>query len=460
MKAVRLLLMIILAGLAAGSTASGEEKGRKLPVSAYIKSAKIEILSSHSDRYKTAMALLDSLFINYGPHAEGLFLMGQIMVDGIEATTGLKEKSTFLAGMVAYFDSLKMCCRNEGIKKNYRENCDEFIPIADSLKVKYWRQFFNAGLEQWTRAEGLQNDLGTATDSSSRALMEADIRGNLDSCIQNMMLCITAIGDSARPYLIIDKAFGLKGEYRAGIEWLNKGFTVSDDPGTIQLSIAYDFIQMDDYCGAIPYYRDYVKDHPGDAGTLTNLAICYNNCGLYDSALSAYRTILSLEPENSEILANIGLYFNTLAREAADSATFYRQANNEKLVGVWNDKRTQAFDSSRAYFRKAFQFNPADVAVAEQYGVVCAILGDYENAITGFKQAAEQQPQEADYWLSLGDCYVSLKKFEDAVGSYEKVVQLKPDNVAVWEHLLDLYLETGQTAKRAEAEKRLKELQQ
>jgi len=457
LKTVSRMLVVTLAVLLAVGAVEAQ-KARKLPVGAYLKTAKIEILSGEPERYKYAIAMLDSLFMHYGPHAEGLYLVGQVMVDFIDKTPGVAEKAPYLEKMVAYFDSLKMCCANKEIKKSYRDDCKKFITIADSLRIKYWRQFFNDGIRQLGFAEELQKDLETPADSAAEVIMKNDIAANLDSCIENMKLAIVAIADSARPYQIVDKAYGMKGDYKLGIEWLKKGLDKSDDPGTILLSIAYDYIQMDDYCGAIPYYKDYVKNVPDKISTLTNLAICYNNCGMFDSALVVYYDILTINPDNANIVSSIGRYFNTLARVAADSASRYQQEENDEKIKFWSDKRQEAFDSSRVYFRRAFELLPDDAATAEQYGLVCALLGDYEEAIIGFGKLAELEPQRADNWTSLGDCHLSLKQFEKAVSAYEKVVELEPDNYKVWEHLADLYVETGQKAKRAEAEKKLKEL--
>ncbi|MFH1372453.1 MAG: tetratricopeptide repeat protein [bacterium] len=445
-------LMLVTGGVAA------QKKGRKLSVGAYLKTAKIEILSGEPERYEYAVAMLDSLFMHYGPHAEGLYLMGQIMVDGIEQSQSLEDKGTYLGSMVAYFDSLRMCCENEEIKKSRKKGCQEYVTISDSLQVKYWREFFNSGLTQLSFAEEQNAELELTTDSSSRSFLKQGIEVNLDSCIQNMKLSIISIADSSRPYLIIDKAYGLKGDYQSGIEWLRKGFDKSNDPTGVRLSIAYDYIKMSDWAGAIPYYEEHIRENPDDMGTLKNLGICYNNAGMYDSAAIINLRVLELEPENAAIAVTIGRYFNSKASAASDSMAMYQQENNSEMANAWSEKKKQAFDSSRVFFRRAYEIDPENVSTAEQYGLVCALLGDYEEAIIGFAKAAELEPERVGTWTSLGDCHLSLKQFDEALVAYQKVVALEPDNRSVWEHLRDLYIESGQKAKRAEAEKKLQEL--
>jgi tetratricopeptide (TPR) repeat protein len=459
LKALTKILIAALIGMAAGSATWGQQV-RKLPVSAYIKSAKIEILSGDMERYQTAIALLDSLFMNYGPHAEGLYLMGQIMVDFVERTPSPTDKVPHLEKMVAYFDSLHMCCDNKKIKKSYRDNCEKYTAIADSLGVKYWRQFFNIGVNQFSTAEHLRQDLQNQTDTATISRMERDFQASVDSAILNMKLAAIATPDSARTYLIIDKAYGLKGEYQVGIEWLRKALEKSGDSATIIPSIAYDYIQMNDYCGAIAYYKAHANMHPDDIATLTNLAICYHNCEMYDSAAMVYRKVIALAPENADMYFSLGSYYNNEAGRASDSAAQYQAEKNEKLVATWRQKRDEAFDSARVYFKRAFELNPDDASSAELYGVVSVLRGNCEEAIKGFNKAVELQPQQVESWISLGDCHLTLKQFDDAIAAYEKVVELNPSDVRVWEHLKDLYFETGQKTKLAEAEKKLAELKQ
>ena len=79
MKITAKLTIIAVTVLCLAATSFAGKKNRKLTVGAYISSAKIEIVSGEMERYETAIVYLDSLFKNYGPHAEGLHLMSQIM---------------------------------------------------------------------------------------------------------------------------------------------------------------------------------------------------------------------------------------------------------------------------------------------------------------------------------------------------------------------------------------------
>ena len=110
LKRLFFLVLIVTLRIAASSGVAQ----RKLPAKAYLTSAKIDVIEG---RPQEAIALLDSLFMNYGPVSEGLGLMGQIMVDFVSATPTAHAKAPYVEKMVAYFDSLRMCCGNEKIDK-------------------------------------------------------------------------------------------------------------------------------------------------------------------------------------------------------------------------------------------------------------------------------------------------------------------------------------------------------
>ncbi|NOY88296.1 MAG: hypothetical protein GXO93_02755, partial [FCB group bacterium] len=346
MKKASKLTIIALSLLFLTTSAFAGRKARKLPLGAYIKSAKIEILSGDLSRYPNAIAMLDSLFLYYGPEAEALHLMGQMMVDYIDKTSDLKAKKIYVEKLVAYDDSLHQCCANKKIKRKYKKNCKQYIALADSVEVKYWRQFYNDGINQIKTIENLQKNIAEETDSSIIAGYKNDIKANKDSSDFNLQLAITINKEDGRAYVGLATLYEKFNDFKTANEWLKKALGKTKDYTNLLLSIAYNTIRMDNYCDAIPYLREYVDSNATDTLTMANLAICYNNCKFYDSALAINQRILSVNPKSTNALTSIGRFYNQLARFASDSAGYYQKQNDEKQSKLWRDKRNIAFDSS------------------------------------------------------------------------------------------------------------------
>ncbi len=449
-----ILILLIIALLAAGSMHARE---RKKPLKAYLSGARIAIVEG---RPEEAIYLIDTLFMHYGHHAEALSTRYRVYVDLMEGASTLDDKRPYVKKMVAYIDTLHMVCQNEEINENYRKDCDEYLDQADSTKTKYWRDYYRRGHQQLGTVQELSQDLQNETDSTSRAFIDKNLNVNIDSVIANMNMALLIDSTDASPYIAIGNAFEFKGDYRNAIEWMVKGLDKAKKKSGLLLPIAYNYINMGEYCGAIPYFKEYTELNPDDTGNLINLSICYNNCEMYDSALFVYRQLLDLDPTNVDILRNVGLYFNTQARIASDSANLYRAQEDTAAVKRWEEERRAAFDSARTYFKTAFELAPQDLLIAEQYGFVSALLEDCEQAITGFKRVTELNPDDAGNWISLGDCYKRLAQFEEAMQAYEKVAELQPENLDIWLNLKDLYQFLKKPEKLKKAEQKVEELQQ
>lgn len=457
MKITLRLLIVTMAVVFLAGTAYAGKKDRKLTVGAYISSAKIEVISGDMERYETAITYLDSLFLHYGPHAEALHLMGQIMVDYIEKTPDPHDQMGYIEKYVAYVDSLHMCCENKDIKKKFRKDCDKYTELADSTKARFWIDYYNAGIEQLNSIDRIQGELVAETDSSMREAHQRRIDANLDSCVANMQMAVLLDPSDHRPYVGIGSAYDKVGQYKNAIEWLSKGLDVTEQREQLLFSIAYYYIQLDDFCGAIPYMKEHTEFYVDDTVNLGNLAICYNNCGFYDSAAMVNQKLLELDPNNADALMSVGLYFNQSARSATDSATYYQKEDNEQAAKTWRDERDRIFDSSLVYFGKAVEANPDDVTALEQYGTLTGLRGNNDAAAATFRKLADLTPSSAEYPRAAGDFYLRQKQFTDAIAMYETTVERDPRDVETWQRLADLYHNEGETQKEAEAKKKIAE---
>ena len=81
---------------------------------------------------------------------------------------------------------------------------------------------------------------------------------------------------------------------------------------------------------------------------------------------------------------------------------------------------------------------PALAAALCSKGSRLTIQGEYEEALTYFKKAAETKPDDPDVWYGLGSCYVGLNRPEDAVVAFKQPIAVNPDN-ALAHFILGMY---------------------
>lgn len=84
---------------------------------------------------------------------------------------------------------------------------------------------------------------------------------------------------------------------------------------------------------------------------------------------------------------------------------------------------------------------PALAAALCSKGTRLSIQGEYEEALTYFKKAAETNPDDPDAWYGLGSCYVGLDRSDEAIAAYKRPIERNPNN-AVAHFVLAMYFKT------------------
>lgn len=452
---MRLVILAMALTMVAGS-AEAQRKGRKLPEKAYIESAQIAIGYKDTAHLRVAIPNLDSLLMWYGPHPEAYYWQNQIAAGFVDQISSPKDKEPWVMVMAAYRDSLKQTCANSKIKANYRKGCQDFSDRCDSTAVKYWRIYYNQGIEQLGTIEEASKEMKAEADSTTKAYYKEKIQAAGDSALFNVKLCIILDSTDNRAYLLAGSVAEKQGNLSLSNEWLQRGLKYTADSTQILLQIAYNILGENKYCEAIPYLKQYAGVAPSDTGNLLNLTICYNNCKFYDSAAMINHQILGLNPNQPDALLGLGQYFNQLGIWANDSTNAAKDRKDEAAIKKWTDYRAELFDSSKVYFKRAFENDPTNLIAVEEYAVVAFVTSDFVAATTAFGKLTELEPSRTEHWISLGDAHINMKKFKDAITAYEKAVELEPDNRQVWERLADLYAEEGMSAKAAKAKEHLK----
>jgi tetratricopeptide (TPR) repeat protein len=460
----KVLLIVLVTVLLAGSVLAS-----KKPANAYISSAKIEILSGDLARYRTAIDYLDSLFYYYGPHAEGLFWMNQIMVDLISKTANLQTKKGYVEKMTAYADSLHLCCEDGACKDKYRKDCKDYITKSDSTLEYFWRELYNRGVEQLKQLESVGEDLKNTTDSVARTYFVERKEALIDSAILNLQMAVIIDSADPKPYLGLSSVYKYNDDFETANSWLVKALDKTVERGPLLQELAYNYVRMDKYCEAAPYLREYVdgvtlpenaadSQKQGFLQTLYHLTVCYNNCGMYDSASVILRRMLEIDSTSVEALRGMGRYHNQMARMSSDSVNYYRKEGNEAAATRFGEARDAHFDTAQTFLGKVFELSQDDPDAAEEYGIVAYLNKDWQAAANAFQRVTELKPTVAENWTTLGDCYINLSKLDSAVNAYEHVVELQPNNKKVLETLKDLYHDMNKTKKEKEIADKLKSL--
>src|SRR5690349_10779018 len=78
-------------------------------------------------------------------------------------------------------------------------------------------------------------------------------------------------------------------------------------------------------------------------------------------------------------------------------------------------------------------------------------LGNYDNAVGYFENAANKNPRRAETWVQVGYCKVKQGKTQEAIRAYQQALQLKPSDPEIHNKLGDAYYYSGRLREAIES---------
>lgn len=186
-------------------------------------------------------------------------------------------------------------------------------------------------------------------------------------------------------------------------------------------------LEAGDVAGAAQHYRLAVEGNPElrqHAPVLTNLGLAVQAEGQLEEAVDAFRTVLSLTPDDPNA------YFN-LARALTD---------------VGDHKEAQ--ESLRA----CVKLSPTDAEAYYDLGM--SLLRQkapdtVEEALKCVRVSVSLEPTDGKNWVALGDGLAASKRWDESASAYVKATELRPAHAPSWASLGHALEEQG---KAGEAE--------
>jgi tetratricopeptide (TPR) repeat protein len=178
------------------------------------------------------------------------------------------------------------------------------------------------------------------------------------------------------------------------------------DKGIDVLQSAYQIIPDDTKVDIIPY-----------------LVSLYKEKGSMDEALSLISEGLAIEPENTELIFELGVIYD-------------KQGNVDRAIEE---------------MKKVIALNPDHTDALNYLGYTYADRGvNLEEAEQMIRKALAQEPDNGYIIDSLGWLYYRKGMYEEAAAYIERAVSLVPDDPTILEHLGDVYRQMNQKDKAIE----------
>ena len=101
------------------------------------------------------------------------------------------------------------------------------------------------------------------------------------------------------------------------------------------------------------------------------------------------------------------------------------------------------YDNALGYFENAANKNPKRAETWVQVGYCRVKQGKAQEAIRAYELALQLKPMDADIHNKLGDAYYYLGRLREAIDSYTEAARLRPDNAETFYNLAIAYSESG-----------------
>lgn len=135
-----------------------------------------------------------------------------------------------------------------------------------------------------------------------------------------------------------------------------------------------------------------------------------------NSAISAYKKIITLTPKNANALSDIGYLYQLLKQ------------NNEASY----------------YFNQALELDKNNLNATYNSARLHMSIGDLSTAETLFRKAIKIRPEFTESYISLGNIYKELRRVDDALESFKKALRYDKNSFLAHANLAILLEQTNQ----------------
>ncbi|MBI4649953.1 tetratricopeptide repeat protein [Candidatus Desantisbacteria bacterium] len=211
---------------------------------------------------------------------------------------------------------------------------------------------------------------------------------------------------------------------------LQKALEIDPTQISVHIVLSQIYLQKNELDKAIEETNLVLKANQDDMGAHKNLASIYVRKEEYDKSIIHLKKILDKEPNNGEAHLMMGI-ISEKKKDVDQAIKEYtivikllpndsRAYNNLAYIyATKNDKLDTAF----GYASKAMELSPQNGTVIDTLGYIYLLKGDYQKAITHFKDALKYLPAEPTIYYHLGYSYYKIGEKKDALSNLNKALE-------------------------------------
>ncbi len=281
-------------------------------------------------------------------------------------------------------------------QKNYNE--------AQKLLQKLLKIQPNAG---WAKESLFKAKYGNRFDEIKALEDSGDLYAALDKYQELLKLA----PESVDVYEGLGRIYTKLKQYQDALQLYKKGLKLNPQANQLRVDMGLNYISMKELKKARQILQTANKMDPNNAEAIAALGRIAALMGDQDTAQKMYQTALSINPDSLLTLSY--------------------------LAEFW--MKEKQFSKAQAIYRKILKIDPkagwAKVALEEAKYAPVLLEGsdkeknkDYASAESIYLQLIEQSPQNADYYIKLGQLYIKMKRYQEAVVLFQQGLHIIPNS--------------------------------
>jgi Flp pilus assembly protein TadD len=228
---------------------------------------------------------------------------------------------------------------------------------------------------------------------------------------------------------------------------------------------ALEMLQAGRRDAAISEFRRLVEMDPEDTTALNNLGAALSETGDFDGAAAQFAKALALDADNYKAHSNLGVALGRIGKFAEAEVQFKKaldispdDARTHSAFGavLFNSGRP---DEARIHLERALDINPGDADAHNNLGGILARSGRFDEAIPHFEKALQLEPKSLELHFNLGRALAAKGRLDEGIRYVEKSIQLGgASEYVILDRLSAMYADANRMSEAAETARRALEL--
>jgi tetratricopeptide (TPR) repeat protein len=232
--------------------------------------------------------------------------------------------------------------------------------------------------------------------------------GQTKAAITEIEKCRPLAGTDADTYAGIGSAYNMAGRYESAIDAYKTAITLAPGDIDARCGLAIVYSHMGKYDAAADELVHATKLAPDEASPWQSLGWTRIAQGKFEDAVTCFEQAASLDTADATNYAGMGRAYAELgdraeaarAFERASSGPLYELGLTRLAAGV-NYRSVGWYDDALTEFQAAAEDFPDDFTVHYFKGMVLEDMGEFERALSSYRDALDCDPEAWWYWPQI-----------------------------------------------------------